>query len=468
MIFKKRFDFIHFDTIFTKKTLETSVNNFDLISEKFLEDYSKNEQPIRVNFKEIVNHIKFQDRATHSIHIYPAKLLPNIPYFFLNNDFFVKDNEFVLDPFSGSGTVLLEANLAGKNSYGCDANPLARLISKVKTSTYDISILQKTIELLKLEMLNISVDPNEKFPDVVNIDYWFLPKIKLQLYKILKAIKTISDEDYRDFFLLCFSNCVKKVSLADSRISVPVKAKLNRETNNYHPFFGESKIKLKKLEDLDVFEKFSEIVYENIKRFENKDKIKSPLRSTYIVSEDARKLNIESKSVDLIISSPPYAGAQKYIRACSLNLGWTELSNKDNLRALDKQNIGRENYPKTDYITLKITDIEAADNLLKEIYTTNPLRAHIAANYLIEMKQAIIEASRVLKRGRYFILIAANNQVCGREFKTQEYLRKIAEDMGLKTVCRLVDDIKSYGLMTKRNKTASVITCEWVLILKKE
>ena len=84
------------------------------------------------------------------------------------------------------------------------------------------------------------------------------------------------------------------------------------------------------------------------------------------------------------------------------------------------------------------------------------------------MKQAIIEASRVLKRGRYFILIAANNQVCGREFKTQEYLRKIAEDMGLKTVCRLVDDIKSYGLMTKRNKTASVITCEWVLILKKE
>lgn len=447
--------------------MKTKANDFNLISKRFLEEYSKNQQPIRVNFKEMVDHIKFQDRATHSIHIYPAKLLPNIPYFFVNNDFFVKDNEFVLDPFSGSGTVLLESNLAGKNSYGCDSNPLARLISKVKTSTYNISILNNIIDTLKMEIQNTTVDSNDKFPDVVNIDYWFLPNIKLQLHAILKAIKTISDDNYRDFFILCFSNCVKKVSLADSRISVPVKAKLNRETNNLHPFFDESKSKLKKLEDLDVFLKFTEIVYDNIRRFENKVKINSKSQSTKIISDDARKIGIPDESVDLIISSPPYAGAQKYIRACSLNLGWTELSSKDNLRILDKKNIGRENYSKADYLTLKVTDIVEADLLLDEIYKINPLRAHIAANYLLEMKQAIAEASRVLKKGKYFILIAANNQVCGREFKTQEYLRKIAEEAGLKTVCRLVDDIKSYGLMTKRNKTASVITCEWVLILKK-
>lgn len=448
--------------------MKTVANDFYSVTERFLEEYSINQKPIRVNFKDMVDCIKFQDRATHSIHTYPAKLLPNIPYFFINNDFFVKDNEFVLDPFSGSGTVLLEAMLSGKNSYGCDANPLARLISKVKTSTYNTAILKDIIASLKIEVQNATVGPNDKFPDVVNIDYWFLPNIKLQLQAILKAIKKISDDEDKDFFILCFSNCVKKVSLADSRISVPVRAKLNREFNTLHPFFDESKLKLKKLEDLDVFQKFTEIVYDNIKRFENKDKVISKLQFTKIISDDARKLNLKNQCVDLIISSPPYAGAQKYIRACSLNLGWTELSSKDNLRALDKQNIGRENYSKSDYLNLKVTDIEDADVLLKEIYSVNPLRAHIAANYLLEMNQAIIEASRVLKKGRYFILIAANNQVCGREFKTQEYLRKMAENAGLKTVCRLVDDIKSYGLMTKRNKTASVITCEWVLILKKE
>ncbi|WP_369013373.1 DNA methyltransferase [Flavobacterium anhuiense] len=448
--------------------MKSKTNNFDLIFKRFLEVYSKDQQPIGVNFKEMVDSVKFQDRATHSIHIYPAKLLPQIPFFFVNNNFFIKENEYVLDPFSGSGTVLLEANLAGKNSFGCDANPLARLISKVKTSTYDVGVLKKLLQSLKVEIQNVIVDDNEKYPDVVNIDYWFLPNIKLQLNGILKSIKTISDENYRDFFLLCFSNCVKKVSLADSRISVPVKAKLNRKTNNQHPFFDESKLKLKNLENLDVFEKFSEIVSENIKRFENKQKIIPRSNDTKIIAEDARNLNIKDESVDLIITSPPYAGAQKYIRACSLNLGWTELSSKDNLRVLDKKNIGRENYSKSDYITLKVTGIEEADILLQEIYKINPLRAHIAANYLLEMKQAIIEASRVLKRNKYFILIAANNQVCNREFKTQEYLRQIAENAGFTTICRLIDDIKSYGLMTKRNKTASIITCEWVLILKKE
>jgi hypothetical protein len=358
--------------------------------------------------------------------------------------------------------------LAGKNAYGCDSNPLAKLISEVKTSYYDIVVLKSIAENFRNEVSNINVDEWEKFPDVVNIDYWFLPQVKLQLLAVLKCVKKISNKKYRDFFLLCFSNCVKKVSLADPRVSVPVKANLNRDTIIQHPFFEENKAKLKKLETVNVFEKFIEIVYENIKRVENKQRLISKQYYSKIVSDDARNLKIPRESIDLIITSPPYAGAQKYIRSCSLNLGWTELSKKDDLRVLDKKNIGRENYSKSDYKLLKKTGIKNADTLLEEIFKINPLRAHIAANYLLEMKQAIKEASRVLKKGKYFILVAANNKVCNKEFETQEYLRLIAENYGLTTVCRLVDDIKSYGLMTKRNKTASVITCEWVLILKKK
>lgn len=446
--------------------MDKTVCDFNGVFKSFLDTYSKNEVPIQVNFRELICEIKFQDRATHSIHIYPAKLLPNIPYFFVNNSFFIEENEFVLDPFSGSGTVLLEANLAGKNSYGCDANPLARLISKVKTSKYDIKVLNNLKNELIKELKSDNKVYEEKYPDVVNIDYWFLPNIKIQLNVILYFIKRISSKKYRDFFMLSFSNCIKKVSLADSRISVPVRPKIKKDFSK-HVFFKENENKIKNLENLDVYQKFIEIVNENIRRHENKNEIQVKNVRTKIISSDARKLNKENESVDLIISSPPYAGAQKYIRACSLNLGWTELSTKDNLRELDKMNIGRENYVKSEYLILKETGINAADDLLNEIYKTNPLRAHIAANYLLEMKQAIKEAVRVLKKNKYFILIAANNQVCNQEFHTQEYLRLFAEQEGMTTVCRLIDDIKSYGLMTKRNKTASVITREWVLIMKK-
>lgn len=447
--------------------MEAIICDYNEVFKGYLESYSKDGIPIQVNFRELTGDIKFQERATHSIHIYPAKLLPNIPYFFVNNSFFVKDNEYVLDPFSGSGTVLLEATLAGKNSYGCDANPLARLITNVKTSDYDISVLKKIRDELIKELSFKSESIDDKYPDVVNIDYWFLPNIKQQLNVILVCIKKISNKKYRDFFMLCFSNCIKKVSLADSRISVPVKSKI-KENFSKHIFFKENEAKIKNLDDLDVYEKFVEVVNENIKRHKNKKGLKNKNATNRIISNDARKLKIANESVDLIISSPPYAGAQKYIRACSLNLGWTELSTKDNLKELDKMNIGRENYIKSEYLVLRETGINDADGLLKEIFKINPLRAHIAANYLLEMKQAIKEAVRVLKKDKYFVLIAANNQVCNQEFHTQEYLRQFAENEGMKTVCRLIDDIKSYGLMTKRNKTASVITREWVLIMKKD
>lgn len=446
--------------------LKTTICDFNDVFVEFLDLYSKDKSPIQVNFRELIGNIKFQDRATHSIHIYPAKLLPNIPYFFVNNSFFIKEDEVILDPFSGSGTVLLEANLAGKNSYGCDANPLARLISKVKTSKYDINVLNNLKNELIKELNSDNKVFCDKYPDVVNIDYWFLPNIKIQLNVILYFIKRISSKKYRDFFMLSFSNCIKKVSLADSRISVPVRSKINNDFSK-HTFFKENESKIKNLENLDVYQKYIEIVNENIRRHKNKNEIQIKNIKNKIISSDARKLNLENESIDLIISSPPYAGAQKYIRSSSLNLGWTELSTKENLRELDKMNIGRENYVKSEYLTLKETGNKEADRLLYEIYKTNPLRAHIASNYLLEMKQAIKEAIRVLKKNKYFVLIVANNKVCNQEFHTQEYLRQFAEEEGMETVCRLIDDIKSYGLMTKRNKTASVITREWVLILKK-
>lgn len=435
--------------------------------EKYLElqnAYSKNKHPIPVNFREIVE-TKFQERATHLIHTYPAKLIPNIPFFFLNNSYFIKQDEKILDPFAGSGTVLLEGQLAGLRAYGSDANPLARLISKVKTNEFDIEKIERL--LIEIENSYLKKAHKRDYPNVINIDYWFLPHIKEQLNNILKSIEEIENIQYKDFFLLNFSNLIKKVSLADSRVSVPVKLKPEK-----YPVGHSIRIKQEKtltnLKSINVFEKFKEIIFQNLKRFKNKNELGAVRHIGEIISNDARKLEINHQSIDLIITSPPYAGAQKYIRASSLSLGWTKLGEAGHLKSLDSKNIGRENYKKEDYRVLSKTNITDADIIIQEIYKVNPLRAHIAANYLIEMTVAIQESIRVLKKNKYFILVAANNNVCGFEFKTQEYLRQIAINNGMEVKCELIDDIKSYGLMTKRNKTASIITCEYVLILKRQ
>ena len=130
-------------------------------------EYEAQNIPIAVDFRQLVSDVAFGTRASHLIHTYPAKLLPHIPYFFLNNNVLSLSGENILDPFSGSGTVLLESLLAGRNAYGADANPLARLISKVKTSDLNINALTKSISRLESR---IKEEPSNPPPDVINID----------------------------------------------------------------------------------------------------------------------------------------------------------------------------------------------------------------------------------------------------------------------------------------------------------
>lgn len=448
--------------------------NFDKVLSEYIDRYTEDNIPIEVSFRKLVNNLTNVDRATHLIHTYPAKLLMHIPYFFLNNNLFSKPGDIVLDPFCGSGTVLLEAVLSSRQSIGVDANPLARLISEVKASYYDIELLRGISSDLRS---SIRSNTFAQVPDVVNVDYWFLPHIKKQLASILHSINKICCEKYRRFFLVCFSNSIKKLSLSDPRVSVPVKLKISQYKEG-HPLRSKTESALQMLNVVNAIEKFFEIVTCNIERCGKFNALNTTKLPSVVIGSDAKKLQyeydaekkgliLEDNTVDIIITSPPYAGAQKYIRASSLNLGWLELAKGRELRELEDLNIGREHYRKEQYRSLLKTGVVEADQLLEKIHKINPLRAHIAACYLTEMRAAFSEAARVLKPGGYMVLVAANNQICGNEFKTQEYLQSIVEDFGLRTQLRLIDDIKSYGLMTKRNKTANIITREWVLIFKK-
>ena len=442
----------------------------DYLVTKYINRYNQTKRPIPVNFKKTLNHLNYSERYTHLIHSYPAKLLIHIPYFFLNNEIFSNEGDYVLDPFCGTGTVLLETMLAKRRGLGADANPLARLITEVKTTKYEKEELTKTLKLILQRSKNYKQAQN---PDVVNIDHWFPKKTQNDLAKILRAINTIKKNKIRSFFLICFSNCIKKVSFADPRIAVPVKINPEKFKKD-NKKFAELTNHVNKIKRLNVFLKFKDISLQNIERSDTFNYNCGEIYKAKVISEDARNLTKTLKStekigagtIQLVITSPPYAGAQKYIRSSSLNLGWIGLADTTKLKELDNKNIGRENY-KAKELTIKATGIKKADALINKVHEIDPVRAKIIAQYLIEMKTAINESIRVLKKNGYFVLIVGNNKVCGMEFNTQSYLTEYIESKGLNPVFKLIDDIKSYGLMTKRNKTADIISREWVLVFKK-
>ena len=438
---------------------------------KLMYNYKQNGLTTEISFRNIVKDFKANERATHSIHPYPAKLLVHIPHFFLNNEVLSKKGDTVLDPFCGSGTVLLESILSHRNSFGVDSNPLARLISKVKTSNLDSKLLSKTLENIER---NYKIIDTNYIPDVVNINYWYSKDVQIKLASLLQIIKDLSNTHCIDFFLLCFSVCARKVSLADPRVSVPVRLKVDQYSEN-HPFRSKTESLIKELDSPNVIKKFVEIATNNIKRTKNSN-FDNYNSHSQVIGVDARNITkstdsetkLSSNSVDLVITSPPYAGAQKYIRASSLNLCWTELASANDLKTINERNIGRESYLAKEYKTFKPSGLYEADNILSDIYEKYPQRAHIASNYLYEMQESLKEVYRVIKNNGHLVLIAANNQICAQEFRTQTYLKEICLKAGFKVELELIDAIHSYGLMTKRNKTASIITREWVTIFKKE
>jgi DNA modification methylase len=446
------------------------VRRNNTIIKEFTQKYSLAKTPIEVSFRELLPEIKNIDRYTHLIHAYPAKLLVHIPYLFVNNTVLSRKGDKILDPFNGSGTVMLESLIAKKHCYGADANPLARLIAEAKITSLNTKEVRKKVR----ELINKAERyQNFQTPDVVNCKYWFSASSIKSLSQLLLAINKIEDDKVKRFMLVCFSNCVKKVSYADPRISVPVK--LNPE--RYENGSKEKKqitAKLKALKTVNVFKKFQSIAYENINRLQKFETVYDPKYKAQLISNDARNLRksykskepFPSKSIKLIITSPPYAGAQKYIRSSSLNLGWTGLATVKELIGLDDQNIGRENYKK-DKIKIKRTGFPKADKLIKEVEKINPDRANIVCTYLLEMKQALNEMIRVLKKDGHLVLIVGNNKVCDKEFNVQEYFSDYLTKQGLNLRFKLIDDIKSYGLMTKRNKTADIISREWILVFKK-
>ena len=321
------------------------------------------------------------------------------------------------------------------------------MITKVKLTSLNPDLVETAISRIrKAPKKQIS-----RFYPVVNVDFWYSKAAQRQIGRLIKAIEQETDVEIRRFMLVCLSSCLRKVSYADPRLSVPVRAKCNW-AKGINP------------KQTDADEYFFRSVKENARRVAGLAVINPALLSTLSLFEDAR-LNplepAEEGDIDLVITSPPYVGAQKYIRASSLSIGWLGLAPGNKLRPLELVSIGREHYRRSEYAAGSFAEGPAGD-VLERIRRINPLRSHIASTYLKEMLEALTTTTRRLRRGGRLILVIGNNTISGEKFESSKYVSQMVTSLGLDLELELVDDIRSRGLMTKRNKTAAMITQEHI------
>lgn len=452
--------------------------------------YKQCKHPIKFNFREFVTSnlsIKRSDVFTHSIHKYPGRLFPYIPITFLSSEKYCPRDGTVLDTFAGSGTVLLESIVNPffkREVYGVEINPLGRLISKVKTTPLNPVILEEREEKLFsiLQKRIYASDYHKCLPSFSNIDLWFSPKAKRGLAKIRFCIEQLEEDKYRDFFWVCFSSLIRSISKADPFVPPPVLLKLDKYKNSDR--YQRVLRHLERADNPDTLGIFKNVVHGHAKRMSRLWDIDEIRRSTIqakVIWDDARNVKKAtynglgklkksysrdiSNSISIIISSPPYLSAQKYVRTTSLEMLWLGMTTEEDIRDLHRATIGNE---KVSLSWEKNTfDIPQIDDLLNRLGKLSQQRMITASEYFKEMYKTFECSYRILKKDGRMILVLGNNKVCGINVNTSQLVSLLAHKAGFEELCVFKDEIRTRGMITKRHDSGGLIKDEYILILKK-
>jgi site-specific DNA-methyltransferase (cytosine-N4-specific) len=156
----------------------------------------------------------FAARTSHGdiegLHPYPAKFVAELPGTILDN-LGIDSASLVFDPFCGSGTTLVECQRRGIPSVGVDLNPIACLMSRVKTSPLPDGVLVGLNSVLMRAQLATDV----VIPHIPNLDHWFLKPVQTALASLAAAIASM-DPRFVDIFRLALSSIIVRVSNQES------------------------------------------------------------------------------------------------------------------------------------------------------------------------------------------------------------------------------------------------------------
>lgn len=163
--------------------------------------------------------------GVHGVHPYPAKFIPQIPRQILGL-LHPGDGSAVLDPFCGSGTTLVEAQVHGCPAVGIDLNPLAALIARVKTHPPG-KPLARTVS----DALARAARWRGEVPDIPRLDHWFERTVQEPLAALVTSIRSISDVRTREALEVVLSSIVVRVSNqeSDTRYAAIKKPGLSRD-----------------------------------------------------------------------------------------------------------------------------------------------------------------------------------------------------------------------------------------------
>ena len=355
-----------------------------------------------------------------SVHPFPARMAPGLAL-----DVIAESRKplRILDPMSGSGTVLAVAHSKGHHAVGVDLDPLVVLISTVWTTAMDVEAVQDTAATVLEHARRIftSLATRDAYPKNADSEtrqftrYWFDDYARRQLAALATAIEEIRDSTIREALWCAFSRLI---------ISKQSGASLAMDLSHSRPHRKFKRAPAK------PFRKFlSAVDRVTTNCIDDRSRTLGPAAQVY--EGDARHLHLLDRSIDLVITSPPYLNAIDYLRCSKFSLVWMGYSVKD-LRRLRSTTVGTE-------VGMDARDDREIQGILSDLKLQPKLgtkQEAMLARYINDMQRAVGETSRVLAGDGKAVYVVGENTVRGTFIRNAMIVEAVASIAGLRCIGR--------------------------------
>ena len=348
--------------------------------------------------------------AMHTIHTYPAKF----PSFIAKKAFDYAEAEGVqsettADIFCGCGTVALESKIHNKDFWGCDINPVATLIAKVKSETYQIETVKEYYSHIDEAFCHMAIEEGCYTKANSRLQYWFTEESYIDLLKLKKAIEEcVQEQKYKDAFFCLFSSILKTTSKWLTKSIKPQVDPKKKAIDVWKAFAQQYNKFIKAIDQLSAYNEINpQITIQTQNFLEAKD----------------------LPSVDLIISSPPYVTSYEYADLHQLSSLWLQYA--VDYRDLRQGSIGSQ-YNSEDY-TIDMNLLNAVGSrIVSELVKTQRATAKVrsVARYYVDIQQAIQKCSQMINNGGMVLFVVGDTEYKGVKINNSEHLIQSLLDNG--------------------------------------
>ena len=374
---------------------------------------------------------------THCFHTYPAMMIPQIARKLLKE--YGIEGGWLLDPYCGTGTSLVEASLFGMHSVGCDINPLVRLIATTKATPICLSALDKTLSELNKTLFQIEYRdsnlPDAPIPNILNLTYWFSEDVIRYLAYLRAAIRHVKDKALHNFILVAFSETVREVSYTRNG-----EFKLYRMPKN--------KLKDFKPDALDIFSKKLCRNRQGLASYlEKRKNVEVSVSMANTVQDELPKLR-PLEGYDMVITSPPYGDSHTTVAYGQFSRLAAEWIGLPNARKVDKLAMGG--------IRSKETLIDSpVSSAIRKIRLIDEKRAEEVSAFYIDLQQSISSIAHACSPHATICYVVGNRRVKGIVLPTDDFVVEAFRQQGFVHKATIVRNIPNKR-MPKKNSPSNI------------